>query len=98
MADDSKKPTQAVPEASEDSGAPDGVNSQARRGATGGSDDAAPYPNPHSGKDDEEREHVADGPLSHGGQSTMAYHGSGRLGERKTKPEGNPNAGAGEDR
>lgn len=94
--DDSRKPTQAVPEESERRGAPDGVNDQAERGATGGSDDAAPYPNPHSGKSEEEREHVADGPLSHGGQSEIGYHGSGRLGERKTKPEGNLNAGAGE--
>lgn len=97
MADDSKKPTQAVPDADEDSGAPDGVNSQARRGATGGSDDAAPYPNPHSEKPDDEREDVADGWLSHGGQSSIGYHGSGRLGRRKTSPEGNPNAGTGED-
>lgn len=97
MTDDSKKPTQSVPEESANSGAPDGVNSQADRGATGGSDDAAPYPNPHSGKDEDEREGVADGPLSHGGQSAMGYHGSGRLGAQKTKPEGNANAGAGED-
>lgn len=97
MAGDSKKPTQAVPEADENSGAPDGVNSQARRGATGGSDDAAPYPNPHTGKSEEEREGVAEGWLSHGGQSSIGYHGSGRLGERKTEPGGNPNAGTGKD-
>jgi hypothetical protein len=98
MADDSKKPTQAIPEDGKSGGAPDGVNSQARRGATGGSGDAAPYPNPHSGKSEDEREHVADGPLSHGGQSSIGYHGSGRLGDKRTKPKGNPNAGAGEDR
>jgi len=98
MTDDSRKPTQAVPAGSESRGAPDGVNSQAERGATGGSDDAAPYPNPHSGKSEDEREHVADGPLSHGGQSEIGYRGSGRLGQQKTKQGGNPNAGAAEDR
>ncbi|RXZ65420.1 hypothetical protein [Pelagerythrobacter rhizovicinus] len=99
MADDAKKPTQAVPDADQNrkSRAPDGVSSQAHRDATGGSDDAAPYPSPHSAKPEDEREDVADGWLSHGGQSSNAYHGTGRLGEQKTAPDGNPNAGAGKD-
>ena len=71
-------------------GAPDGVNSQAEIGATGGSDAGAPYPNPHTGsgpKDD------MNGLNAHGGQSEIAYHGPGQLGERKVKPGGNRNTG-----
>ena len=93
-----RKPTQAMPpEGDPRKGAPDGVNSQAETGATGGSDQGAPYPNPHRGKSDGERAHFADGPLSHGGQSRNSYHGTGQLGERKTRPGGNPNAGARDD-
>lgn len=92
-----RKSTQAVPRDDEYKGAPDGVNSQAEHTATGGSDDAAPYPNPHSDKSDDERGGFADDVLSHGGQSSIGYHGPGRLGGRKTRPAGNPNAAAGED-
>ncbi|MEO1969867.1 MAG: hypothetical protein ABGW87_14280 [Sphingomonadaceae bacterium] len=75
-------------------GEADGVNSQAKTNATGGSDAGAPYPG--SEKVDAHA-HFADGPLSHGGQSKMGYHGTGRLGRQKTRPEGNPNAATGED-
>lgn len=88
-----KTPSQSVPRASSRKGDRDGVNSQADRRATGGGSDAAPYPNPQTGKDDDERDHVADGPLSHGGQSKMKYHGSGRLGRDRTRRDGNENVG-----
>ena len=52
------------------------------------------YPNPHGRKPDEERE---DGPMGHGGQSEMAYHGTGRLGEDEVEGARNPNAPARDD-
>lgn len=93
----SRKPTQAVPKDSGKKGQPDGVDSQAATDATGGSDAGAPYPNPHSGKSTEERADVGGGFLDHGGQSRQGYHGTGRLGKLKTRPEGNPNSASGED-
>ena len=92
-----RKPTQGVPKGSDRKGAPDGVNTQAQRDATGGGDDGAPYPNPHTGKSEDERGDFADGPLSHGGQSSIGYHGTGRLGKQKTRREGNPNSATGKD-
>jgi len=88
---DDKKPTQAMP-SDHRKGAPDGVNSQAQEGATGGSDSGAPYPNPHTGTEGEDT--GMNGPNAHGGQSEIGYHGPGQLGERSVKPGGNPNAGA----
>lgn len=89
--------TQAMPHDSK-KGSPDGVNSQGERHASGGSDDAAPYPNPHTGTDKPGKKHkLADGFMSHGGQSDMDYHGSGQLGKEKTRPGGNANSGARED-
>lgn len=75
-------------------GAPDGVNTQGEWGASGGSDAAAPYPNPHTGKADSEKDNFASGLMGHGGQSGMEYHGSGQLGERKVKSGGNINSGS----
>jgi hypothetical protein len=86
-----------MPHGSGKKGAPDGVNTQGAQNATGGSDAGAPYPNPHTGKSDDERADVANGFLSHGGQSRSAYHGTGRLGSRKTSKAGNVNAASGED-
>lgn len=75
-------------------GAPDGVNTQGEWGNSDGSDAGAPYPNPHTGKSDSEREDFANSIMGHGGQSTVGYHGSGRLGDREVKPGGNVNSGA----
>ncbi|MDF2638729.1 MAG: hypothetical protein K0R64_1713 [Novosphingobium lindaniclasticum] len=86
-------PTQAMPHDGRP-GAPDGVNTQAQFNATDGSDAGSPYPNPHTGKSDAEREDMGNTVMGHGGQSTIGYHGSGRLGDRKLKPEGNPNSGS----
>jgi hypothetical protein len=46
------------------------------------------YPNPHGGKKGK-----SDGFFGHGGQSDMAYHGSGQLGDRKTGDNANAPAG-----
>jgi hemerythrin superfamily protein len=90
----SDTPTQAVPVHDAHKGDDDGVNSQAKTGATGGASAGAPYPNPHSGKADSERKDFADTAMSHGGQSNAAYHGSGQLGSRKTRSRGNTNSGS----
>lgn len=57
----------------------------------GGGSNGGAYPNPYTGTKDEAEE---GGFGDHGGSSEMAYHGSGQLGEKKTKPGGNENAGA----
>jgi len=57
-------------------------------GRSGGGDSGGgAYPNPHSGKDGK-----GGGFMDHGGQTDMAYHGSGRLGDEATG--GNANAPA----
>lgn len=65
-----------------DNHASEGVN----KGESGG----GAYPNPHSGKGSS-----SDGPDKfggHGGQTEVAYHGGGQLGEER--PTGTPNAPA----
>lgn len=84
-----RKTMQAMPKDGH-KGAPDGVNTQASSGA---SDSAGPYPNPHTGKTEDERDGFADGFFGHGGQSGMEYHGSKQLGSKDVKPGGNQNAG-----
>ena len=68
---------------------------EAKTGRSGGGDSGGgAYPNPHSGKKPENG-----GFFGHGGQTDMAYHGPGQLGEeeegsnlnaatKKTKPSG----------
>lgn len=92
-ANDENKPLQAMPRDGK-RGAPDGVNSQGEPGATGGGDEAAPYPNPHSGEPAKKHSNFGDSFMSHGGQSSMGYHGSSQLGEKEVKPGSNRNAGA----
>jgi hypothetical protein len=61
-------------------------------GRSGGGDSGGgAYPNPHTGK-----EGKRGGFMDHGGQTEMAYHGTGQLGERKTG--GNANAPATEEK
>ncbi|MYL99353.1 hypothetical protein GR702_16415 [Novosphingobium sp. FGD1] len=85
--------TQAMPHDGRP-GAPDGVNTQAQFNSSDGSDVGAPYPNPHTGKSDAEREDMGNTVLGHGGQSTIGYHGSGKLGDKNLKPGGNVNSGS----
>ena len=47
------------------------------------------YPNPHSGK----KASGSDGWNGHGGQSEMEYHGTGRLGGKKTGENANAPTG-----
>ena len=58
--------------------------------AAGGSQGGA-YPNPHSGKD------AKGGPdsfMGHGGQTGMAYHGTGQLGDEEVEDQDNANSPA----
>ncbi len=54
-------------------GKPDGVGDNATSGKHGSESSGAAYPND-----------TATGKAGHGGQSKMAYHGTGQLGEQKT--------------
>jgi hypothetical protein len=57
-------------------------------GRSGGGDSGGgAYPNPHKGKDGGDT-----GFMGHGGQTEIAYHGEGQLGEDKTGE--NPNSPA----
>ena len=69
------------------SGVRQGQDPVAETGRRGGDSQGGAYPNPHSGKKPE-----GGGFMGHGGQSDMAYHGSGQLGEEVL--EGNENAPA----
>jgi hypothetical protein len=58
-----------------------------RMAAAGGGDSGGgAYPNPHTGKEGDNG-----GFMGHGGQTEMAYHGAGQLGD--TDLGGNPNSG-----
>ena len=50
----------------------------------GGESGGGAYPNPHRGKEGGDT-----GFMGHGGQSAMAYHGEGQLGERQTGENAN---------
>ena len=66
-----------------------GTNEKKRGKGGAGESGGGAYPNPHHGKKSDEG-----GYMGHGGQSDMAYHGHGRLGDKKVG--GNANAPAGE--
>ncbi len=59
----------------------------------GGESGGAPYPNPHHDKEGGEFGTF----MGHGGQSDIAYHGSGQLGERKVDGDKNRNGVTEED-
>jgi hypothetical protein len=70
------------------SGNPEVLDEQSQAHAaaeSGGESGGGAYPNPHKGKEPKK-----DGFMASGGQTEMAYHGTGQLGERKTGD--NPNA------
>lgn len=63
-------------------GNPDGVGDTDTHGKKGGSEsNGGGYPNPHRGKKPESKPETI---MGHGGQSKMAYHGTGQLGEEDT--------------
>ena len=68
-------------------GVREGQDPVAETGRRGGDSQGGAYPNPHTGKKPK-----GGGFMGHGGQSEMAYHGSGQLGEEVV--EGNENAPA----
>lgn len=69
----------------------DEVGDTETHGKKGGSEsNGGGYPNPHRGKEPEENSETI---MGHGGQSKMAYHGTGQLGEENTGT-GNENAPA----
>jgi hypothetical protein len=68
-----------------------GTNAAARD-ASGESGGGA-YPNPHTGKKD----HPGEGFLGHGGQTDIAYHGTGQLGHEQVGDDENPNAATKDD-
>ncbi|MDX3901256.1 MAG: hypothetical protein QHC40_12230 [Sphingobium sp.] len=57
-------------------------------GSTGGESGGAPYPNPHDGQTSE---NDFGSTLGHGGQTEIAYHGPGHLGEKKVGDDDNRN-------
>ncbi|MEJ7934835.1 hypothetical protein WG907_11260 [Sphingobium sp. AN558] len=67
---------------------PDGVsNLHMGADSPGGESAGAPYPNHY----DENTPKDRDGFLGHGGQTGMAYHGTGHLGEKKVGDDDNRN-------
>ena len=81
------KTTQAMPEKSQ-LGTKAGV--AGKDDSTGGESAGGAYPNPHTGTEQSNKTKKD----WHGGQSETAYHGSGQLGEKKTKDGGNANSGS----
>ena len=62
---------------------PDAVEDTPGAGESGG----GAYPNPHSGNG-----HPDEGFLGHGGQSEIAYHGPGQLGDEQVDEDANANS------
>lgn len=60
----------------------------------GGESQGGAYPNPRRSKANKSN---AGGIMDHGGQSDIAYHGSGQLGDDDVEGPGNPNAPAKDD-
>lgn len=72
----------------------DGVSDLSKDGESpGGESSGAPYPNPHHGKEGGEFGTF----MGHGGQSDIAYHGKGHLGEDDVEDGDNRNGVAEKD-
>ena len=71
-------------------GTADEAEGEAARGAGGsegaGESGGGAYPNPH------EESAPKDGFMGHGGQTEIAYHGPGQLGDEKVENEEQPNS------
>lgn len=81
-----KQPQQAMP-SGEREGAADGVNDAATNRSAGGESGGGGYANPHSGE-----EGGGQGFMGHGGQTKVAYHGTGQGGTDDDPDVGNDNA------
>jgi hypothetical protein len=65
----------------------DGVENVPSKSAGGGESDGGAYPNPHTGK-----EPAGGGFMGHGGQTEIAYSGTGQGGHDDDEEVGNVNA------
>lgn len=81
-----KQPNQAMP-SDDRKGAPDGVSDAATNRTAGGESGGGGYANPQTGK-----EGGGQGFMGHGGQTDIAYHGTGQGGTDDDPEVGNVNA------
>ena len=63
---------------------PDGVSERPSGRASPGESGGGAYPNPHRGK---KPKNSPGDFMGHGGQTEIAYHGAGQLGEDKVAPQ-----------
>lgn len=86
--DDARKPVSASIGKKQAGDHPDSVDDLKQDGTTpGGQSAGAAYPNPHNGPQQDK----VGGIMGHGGQSEMAYHGTGHLGEETVDDDDNRN-------
>ncbi|HEX8382678.1 MAG TPA: hypothetical protein VF592_04800 [Sphingomonas sp.] len=81
-----KQPQQAMPSDGR-KGAPDGVSTAPSGKDAAGESGGGAYPNPQTGKEPE-----GGGFMGHGGQTKVAYHGTGQGGTDVDADVGNANA------
>ena len=81
-----KQPNQAMPSPSS-KGAPDGISEKHHGKDLAGESGGGGYPNPQTGKKPE-----GGGFMGHGGQTKVAYHGTGQGGTDDDPDVGNVNA------
>lgn len=81
-----KQPNQAMPSDGAKA-APDGVSDAATNRSAGGESGGGGYANPQTAKTPENQ-----GAMGHGGQSEIAYHGTGQGGTDDDDAVGNVNA------
>jgi hypothetical protein len=81
-----KQPQQAMPNDGR-KGAPDGVSTAPSGKDAAGESGGGAYPNPQTGKEPE-----GGGFMGHGGQTKVAYHGTGQGGTDVDADVGNANA------
>lgn len=82
-----KQPNQAMPSGDGKKGAPDGVSGMPGGKQAAGESGGGGYPNPQTGKKPE-----GGGFMGHGGQTKVAYHGTGQGGTDDDPDVGNVNA------
>jgi len=80
-----KQPMQAMADGKGDHD--DGIENAPGKRAGGSESSGGAYPNPHTGKSGKNS-----GFMGHGGQTDIAYHGTGQGGHDHDDAVGNPNA------